>query len=171
MEKIYIGLSTRTSSLSALIRWTEETEYSHVYIRRKSNNIGEYFYHAVGGGVNFIGKDLFLKDNIIVEEYEFELTREQLTSLLRFFVKNAGKKYSLKQLVILFGISLSEKFHIPCNLCKKIILDSNDEYICSELAAEVLCQYIVELQHLPSYDFITPKKLKPYLVKYGKKVV
>ena len=90
MEKIYIGFSTHKGSLlSKTIQLVEGSNYSHVYIRRKSK-YGEYVYQASGLQVNFMNIDIFLKNNLIIEEYEFELPDDKKEKLIAFFMKYAN---------------------------------------------------------------------------------
>lgn len=170
MNKVYIGLSTTSSIPSKLIRWGEETPYSHVYIRRKSSRVGEYVYQATAAGnVNFMGIDIFLSCNKVIEEYEFEIEPEKVAELLRFFIKNAGKKYSIRQILILSKyVVVNNKLGIK--YYPESIINGSKEFICSELGAIVLKQFL-DAKSLPeSIDLITPKKLRPYLIKYGKRV-
>lgn len=61
METISIGFSYhKTSILSRTIKSVEGSNFSHVYIRRKSK-YGEYVYQASGLQVNFMNIDIFLK--------------------------------------------------------------------------------------------------------------
>ena len=172
MEKIYIGLSSpkKFKIGSALIKWGERTPYSHVYIRRKSNRIGEYIYQASGaGGVNFMGIDIFLHENEIIEEYEFEV--QDIIPLLRFFISNAGRKYSFKQIWVLTKIIFfQDKLGIKYNP-KEDEIDGNDKFICSELGAIILTQFIGIPDIPQAQDLITPKKLRPFLKLHGKRVV
>ena len=167
MENIYIGLSTRKGFAlgSELIKWGEGTRFSHVYVRRKSKRVGEYVYQATfSSGVNFMGIDIFLTKNKIIEEYEFEVSNDHMIKIIRFFIKNAGRDYSFKQIGILSKIMLLEKLGIKCNFSKMV--DGKEKFICSELGAIILEDF-KSGQQLPSdLDLITPNKLKPYLQKY-----
>ena len=174
MEKIYIGLSTKNSFslVSEIIKLGEGTDFSHVYIRRKSSHVGEYVYQATAaGGVNFMGIDIFLEKNKIVEEYEFEISREDMVKLIKFFIANAGKGYSFKQILILVPILLAERLSLECKNCKDKIVNGEDKYICSELGIKILQKHPNFDEDIGSLDMITPNKLKPYLKKYGKRVV
>lgn len=167
MSEIIIGFSTRKGIIPYLIRLMEGTKYSHVYLRRNSKNIGSYIYQASGLSVNFTGLDIFLKKNQIIQEYKFDLTRNQLNDILRFFIKNAGKPYSLKQLIILGIITFFNKLGI--NL-KFNTINDNDAFICSELAGRIL-KDILQLKIDENMDFITPAKLQNLIFNYQKNIL
>lgn len=172
MEKLYIGLSApkKFKLGAAIIKWGEKTPYSHVYIRRVSKNIGEYVYQATAaGGVNFMGIDIFNNHNEIFEEYEFEV--QDMSNVLRFFISNAGKEYSIKQILILSKIILiHDKLGIKYNSSQSNI-NGDKEFICSELGAIILKDFLGVSEIPEAQDLITPKKLKPILQKYGKRVL
>ena len=101
MKTVYIGLSKKKkfSLGSELIKWAENSKYSHVYIRIKSTHVGEYIYQATASGsVNFMGIDIFRNKNETVEEYKFEISIDKSLKMIKFFIKNAGRSYSFKQI-------------------------------------------------------------------------
>lgn len=157
MDKLTIGFSTpkKWNLFSATIRWGEETPYSHVYIRRKSSRVGEYVYQASGTAVNFMGIDNFLKKNKIIKEYEFEISEENMMSLIRFFIKTSGRPYSFKQILKLSWIVMQRKFGLDPKLER---VDGEDAYICSELAALILVKFL-GLPIEGVLDMVTPKDL------------
>ncbi len=160
--KLVIGFSTKDKSLfSKAIRWGEDTPYSHVYIRRESNRVGEYVYQASGTAVNFMGIDNFLKKNRIIEEYEFEIPSENINELLRFFIKNAGKPYSLKQVWKLSWVVLQRKMGLNPKLKR---VDDEDAYVCSELAALILIKFLKQ-DIKGVLDMVMPKDLRSQIIK------
>lgn len=166
MEKIYIGFSRHNSSaLSKIIRLVEGSEYSHVYIRRQSK-YGEYVYQASGLQVNFMNIDIFNKNNVTVEEYEFELSDDKREKLIAFFIKYAGASYSVKSLFKILAMIGCER--IGYNL--KLQGDGTETFICSELGA-FFCEEILEIPIEGVTDFMTPKKLNPIIKAHGKLVV
>lgn len=165
METIIIGFSTNKSSmLSKIIKSIENSNYSHVYIRRKSK-YGEYVYQASGLQVNFMNIDIFLKNNNIVEEYEFEFPDNKKEKLLEFFVKYAGAGYSISSLFKILAIVSAKR--IGYNL--KFNGDKDNSFICSELGA-FMCEEILEIPIDSDIDFISPKMLNPIIRKYGKAI-
>jgi hypothetical protein len=164
--KVYIGFSTKqNSALSATIRFLEETEYSHVYMRVESK-YGEYVYQASGLQVNFMNIDVFKKMNKIVEEYEFDIPDEHRSELLKFFIKYAGYCYSMKALFQLAAILICGKVGIK----PKFKGDDNQTFICSELGA-LFCEVILGIDIPEDEDFVTPSKLNPYVKAHGKRIV
>lgn len=166
MEKIYIGFSSRKSSLvSSAIKAAEGSDYSHVYIRRKSK-YGEYVYQASGLAVNFMNIDVFLAHNEIAEEYEFELDVEKREKIISFFIKYAGVEYQLSSLFKLLFIILGRRIGVEM----KFSGDGDQKFICSELGA-LFCKEILELDIPGDLDFITPKALNPIIRAHGKRVI
>ena len=171
MNKLYIGLSTYKGWAigSELIKWGENTPYSHAYIRRKSINVGEYVYHATANGVNFMGIDIFKEKNDIIEEYEFEITKEQTNELIKFFIKNAGRKYGFKHMYILFKYYLAKKIGMNIRLEEKI--DKSDDWVCSVLVSIILDTILLKESIPDNYVLMTPKHLNPFLEKCGIRVI
>jgi len=167
MEKIYIGFSTHIGNLlSKTIQIIENTNYSHVYIRKVSK-YGEYIYQASGLAVNFTNIDIFKKHNIIIEEYEFNLTNIKMEKTISFMMKHAGDDYELKELFELLIILLGNRFQLNV----KFSSSGNDKFICSKLAA-LFCKEILEIPIDQSeINFITPKQLNPIIKMYGKQIV
>lgn len=165
MDSIYIGLSAKKKWTlgGSLIKWGENTDYHHVYIRRESSRVGNYVYQATFSGVNFMGQDLFLEQNEIIEEYEFYIN--DISDLVRFFVANAGRKYSMKQIVVLAGVILSDKLGTDCDWSQQI--NGDEKYICSELGGKILREF-AHIDDIPKHlDMVTPRRLRPYLVQYS----
>lgn len=165
MEVISIGFSyNKKSLLSKVIKAVEDSEYSHVYIRRKSK-YGEYVYQASGLAVNFMNIDIFLSENTIVEEYEFNLPDGKRDDLIAFFIKYAGAHYETLALIKLLLIVGSERFGI-----KMDIKGDDNKFICSELGA-FFCKEILEIKISENIDFITPTRLNPIIRQYGKRII
>jgi len=165
LNKISIGFSKRNNNLiSWLIRKIDNVDYSHVYIRRNSK-YGEYVYQASGLEVNFTNIKTFLDHNQIVEEYEFELTDEQLDKLLIFCIKHVGKPYNMKDLFLIAANILTKKLNINLGLKG----DGDETFKCSELGA-MLVQDILNIEIAENEDFITPSELNPYIKDHGKQI-
>lgn len=163
MEKIIIGFSYhRGSLLSGAIKIIEGSQYSHVYIRKQSK-YGEYVYQASGLQVNFMNIDIFLEENVIVEEYEFELDDNKKEKILSFFIKYAGAKYATASLFKLLVMIAGQRIGLDI----KFQGDGSKTFICSELGA-FFCEEIIEIPIPEKMDFITPARLNPIVRKYGK---
>lgn len=166
MAKFSIGLSYhKGSAVSSIIKAVEGSNFSHIYIRKVSR-YGEYVYQASGLQVNFMNIDIFLKENIIVEEYEFEISEEKKDLLIAFFMKYCGTSYGIKALFQILLLILCKRLNIPFQLKG----DGTKTFVCSELGA-LLCKEILEIEIEGDIDFITPKYLRPIIMKYGKRII
>ncbi len=136
MQKIIFGFSKHKgfAPMSWLIMLCERTEYSHAFIKIPLDNVKrDLIYQATGKGVYFIGKDLFKEHNIIVKEFEFEVSNESRRQLLQYAIDNSGKSYSLIQLIGLLCKRLCRKlFKRTIN---NPIKDKRNSFICTEIAA------------------------------------
>ena len=165
-NKVSIGFSKRNNNLiSWMIRMIENSDYSHVYIRRNSK-YGEYIYQASGLQVNFTNIKTFLDHNEIVEEYEFELNDEQRDKLLIFCIKNCGKPYNLKDLFLMGAAIIANKLNIVIGLTG----DGDTTFKCSELGA-LLIEDVLNIEVSQNEDFITPKELNPYIKDNGIRII
>lgn len=162
MEKVYVGFSYHKGSLlSNIIKMMEGSEYSHVYLRVESK-YGPYVYQASGLQVNFTNWDIFSSSNKVVEEYEFQIDGTQKDRLLRFFIKYAGKKYSLKSLFQIASMMICGRLGFKINFKG----DNDETFICSELGA-LFCEKILNIKINEDEDFISPKSLHQYVSKVG----
>lgn len=138
MAIVSIIFSTQKNniSLSSLIRLVERTPYSHVAIKVHSDKLDRsLIYQANGHGVWFIGEPAFLEKNIIIDEFVFDITEEQKTSLLQFAIDNSGKSYGLLHLL---GIGYQYLTAMFGNRMPNPFKDGSQSYICVELVAEAL---------------------------------
>jgi hypothetical protein len=135
MRKIIIGFSTpkKFKLASALIRWFEKSDYSHIYIRMKATpnsslNFDKVF-QASHGDVNAVSFDVFQEGNKIFHEYEIEVEDSKYFEVATWLWKQLGKPYGFLQLLgIAFNIKLSN--------------NREDRFICSELSGMVLRDYL-----------------------------
>lgn len=159
MDQIIIGFSTKKkfNLFSCLIKWFDDSNYSHVYLRKKSK-YGEYVYQASGLSVNFMNIDTFLKSNDVVHEFVFDITEDDKYKILSFFIENAGRPYGMDQIFEISKILLLDKLGIPESKRKPI--NKNKKFICSELAAVILVDVLKkDLLEKEVLDLVTPKKL------------
>ena len=166
MTTIIVGFSrakSKTAWFSRLIRWAENTPYSHVYIRRNSSRIGEYVYQASGTAVNFMGITNFLKKAEVIEEFELQISQEDLSGLLKDMIKFAGSPYSIKQVLKLSKYILLNKIGIKTKLKH---VDGEETWICSEIAGWILKKHL-HLNIEGVLDMLTPKGLRDQLVALG----
>ncbi len=136
MRKVIVGFSRPIEwhVLSATIMLVERTNYSHVYVRTRSDKYDrDLIYQASGLAVNFVGLDFFLSKNTIVDEFDFDVSDETYVKLMQFCIDNAGKPYGSKQLV---GMGIKKLgFENPFR-------DGKQTYVCSEMAAYIIKEFI-----------------------------
>lgn len=139
METIVIGFSKPRGwfvPVSWLIRLAERTRYSHAYIKVKSESLNrELIYQATGSGVYFVGKATFELKAEPLEEYEFKITKERKTELLRWAVDTSGKPYGKLQIL---GLGLKRVCRAVGINIKNPFKTGTGAYVCTELAAEAL---------------------------------
>lgn len=156
MTSVRIGFSRPKEwhVLSALIMAVERTDYSHVYVRWHSDKYGrDLIYQASGLKVNFVGLDLFMSMNTIVDEFDFDVSDETYVKMVQFCIDNAGKPYGGKQLV---GMGIKKLgFENPFR-------DGKQTYVCSELGAYIVREFISEGIGT-DLDDIDPLALHEYL--------
>lgn len=138
MTTIWIGFSRSASfaPLSTLIRLIEKTEFSHAFIRVRSNSLQrDLIYEATGHGVFFVGAEAFSKKSQVVKEYPIQLKTEAKTKLLQWAVDTSGKPYGTIQLL---GLAIKRIFAIFGHKISNPIRTGKQAYICTELVAEAL---------------------------------
>lgn len=123
---------------SALIKWYQNTEYSHVFIL--SDNL---IYQASHTSVNCYYVDNFIKENKIITSYEVP---DHLVDL-EYVKKQLGKPYGVGQIfklafMVLTGIKLKQ--------------NGDKRFICSELIGKALKLEWVN-------DYTTPAEIDSYL--------
>lgn len=155
MKKIKIGFSKPKNHIFPIFSWGIRlfqgwTDYSHVYLKFHSDSLDkDIIYQASGLQVNFVGNELFSKHVHIIKEFEIEIDDNDYINLLQFAVDNAGKPYSIIDIIaILFN--------------KPKLLDGNKKYICSELIATILAKYYLMTGN-KSYGMYTPKDIYNFL--------
>lgn len=150
---ITIGFSRAKESWkigSKIIAESEKRDYSHAYVKI-TNPLTKItlVYQASLGMVNMFNYNLFLEHNIVVEEYELDVTHEQYKEILTFLHENVGKPYSKKQILFL---AIKKLFRVEMKY------QNNDEsFICSELAIRILI--IVKKIIVEAIDYKTPSDL------------
>ena len=153
-ENIIVGFSTHSSFnlLSEIIKFTEHTNFSHVYIKIFSTSLNRWLiYQASGLVVNFVGQDVFHIKNKEIAEFLVPITTEQKIKILQLAVDLAGKPYGIKDLIGIGLVRLCSLIHWKI---KNPFADGSKTYICSELAATILVQLGMSFDSL---DSATPK--------------
>lgn len=162
MRKVIIGFSTPKSWMpySWLIQTAYGTPFSHVYVRFRSDKFDrDLIYQASKSIVNFMGMDVFLGHNQIVEEYEVDISEEKFNEMIAFAIDTAGKPYGVLQAV---GMGLVRIAEIFGKTIKNPFKDGGATYVCSEMGAYVLANF--DSITLPKdADDMTPKDVRDCL--------
>lgn len=151
--KIIIGFSRAKSPWkigSKVIQLVEKRPFSHAYMKYTSSYTKvDLVSQASHGMVNCFNYDIFLEDNVVVEEYEFECSDEQFKVIKTFIDSNIGKPYSRMQLV---WIGVKKILHIQPK-----IENGDAAFICSEWAKRI-CE-VAGIIIKSEDDYITPSDL------------
>ena len=141
MEKIIIGFSRpkKWKPFAWLIMKGFGTPYDHVYVKFHSESLDrDIIYQASKMMINFMGTVLFNLENIVVAEFEIEISPESKKALMQFAVDNAGKPYSIKEA---FGLGLVRICELFGKKIKNPYKEGNSEYVCSILVDYILEKY------------------------------
>ena len=162
MEKIVVGFSRpkKFKAFAWLIMKGFGTPYDHVYIKFHSDSYDrDIIYQASKMMINFMGGKLFNDENIVVKEFDIEITPDSKKAMMQFAIDNAGKPYSMKEIFGLAWVKINSWFgrKIPNPL-----RDGNDAYVCSVIATYILENYAGK--DIPGdFEDVTPKDLYDYL--------
>lgn len=155
MSTIIIGFSKpkKWMPFAKLIMFGYGINYDHTYIKVYSKRLDRTLvYQASKSMVNFMGKDVFEKDNIVIKEISFDITTENETNILKFAIDNAGKPYGAKAC---FGLAIVRIFEIFGKTIKNPFNDKGSTYFCSELVCTILQSTGIVIPKDP--DDMTPK--------------
>lgn len=115
---------------SVLIQKKLRKPYSHVYARwYLAEQERTIVFHAANGMVHQIELNNFLNDNIIVEEFSIDLSKEQFRKFSQKCIDLCAVAYSNLELLQIFLSDITGG---------KIKFTDQKGYICSELVAELL---------------------------------
>lgn len=163
MKSIIVGFSRpkKWKPFARLIMIAYKITYDHVYVKFHSNTyLRDIIYQASKMMVNFVGTSVFESENIIVKEFSIQISDENYVALMQFAIDNAGKPYSLKEIL---GLGLVQL----CSLFGKIIenpfKEGTNEYVCSILASYILENYTKEGPRIDFQD-VNPKFLYDFLI-------
>jgi len=164
MAKIIFGLSRpkEWKAFSALIMSAYSVPYSHAYIKIWSEKYQRYLiYQASSTMVNFMNQPSFLEHNVIVHEFEVEVSEEVKTRVMKFAIDNCGKPYGKKEIVGMAWVRINY-------WCGKDITNpykDKNTFICSGLVSEILVEMgIVLPKHA---DDMTPQDVYNLLISHN----
>lgn len=159
MGKLIIGFSRPTNFKigAELIGVWMNRPYSHVYVRFSSPKLGDIVFHAAHGMVHFMTLENFTKSNVIVKEYQIDVS--DISGVLKFCVGLAGTGYGYSELLkILLVDTLAYLRIMPKTY-------NGRGYICSELAGQVLKLAINAEYNKPLY-LLKPSDIDTFLEGY-----
>lgn len=165
MAKLIIGFSKpkKFKIISWIIRQTEKTLFSHVYLKFHSDNLDrDIVYQASGRQVNFVGSVMFLRYHESLIEFELEINDNEKQEILKTCIDKAGIPYGRKQLI---GLGLVRFLALFGKKIRNPFSDNDTTYICSELIGYILVKYFnFKIEDL---DSTSPKDIYLLLQKYG----
>ena len=135
MESIIVGFSRpkKFMPFAWLIMKAYRIPYSHVYIKLNAKKYDrDLIYQASKSMVNFMSMEVFDSHNKIYCEFKLDITSEDYIKLLQFCIDNAGRPYSLKE-VLGFAIQkisswFGKKIENPIKMNKS-------EWVCSVIGS------------------------------------
>lgn len=162
METIIVGFSKPKTwkPFAWAIMKAYGIPYDHVYVKIHSDKYQrDLIYQASKLMVNFMGTDMFLQDNVIVDEFPVQISDDNKIKLMQFAIDNSCKAYGMTEALGMGVVRLAE-------LCgfkiKNPFGDGGKTYVCSELAGYILEQYAGA--NIPQVlDDLTPLDVFNYL--------
>lgn len=99
MKKLTVGFSRPKNSAFPIFSWAirayEGTPFSHVYVRWQTSVGPSICYHAAHATLHFLSDSQFEKQITTVDSFEFEVTDEQYSRLLKYCLETCGNDYAL----------------------------------------------------------------------------
>jgi hypothetical protein len=138
MDTIKIGFSRpkKWKPFATLIMKGYGIPYSHVYIKIWSEKYQRnLIYQASHTMVNFMGTELFDRENEIVREFPVEISAQSRTDLMQFAIDNAGIPYGVKNA---FGLAVQRLAQLCGFKIKNPFSDGSKSFVCCEIAGYVL---------------------------------
>lgn len=156
MKKIIVGFSKHPGSfLSWLIRAITKSKVSHVYSRVNTGSM-ELIYQASGLTVNYTAIPVFLEKNVVIEEYEIEVSDEQFDAAKKIRQSQVGKPYSVIQLIGFAWVLGCRKFG---KTVKNPFGNGPHAYVCCEIIADSI--------GLANGESMTPEDFRRWCAENG----
>lgn len=131
--KLIIGFSRPRSTYAVFgkaLMWYDSVPYSHCYIKFTTLTGITLISQASRGMINFMSVPAFDLHNVVVEEFQVEVSKETFQEIKELAMSKAGFPYSTKQIA---GILVADVF----NLHKNPLDLSKDTFVCSAYLANV----------------------------------
>ena len=152
MKQISINFTSSKKLLPIgcwLIKAYMNTSYSHVALEYTTSRNKSLVYEAVGVGVRFISKELWLQIAEIKESYILNMSEDQYNKVMDYCIDHAGIRYGYLQNL---GIVLADLFNL-----KKNPFNGKEE-VCSQMLGEVLLE--LGFVFNKSTELLTPKDIE-----------
>lgn len=163
MPSIIVGFSKpkKWKPFAWLIMKGYNSPYSHVYVKFWSEKFGRFLiYHASQTSVHFVGTEMFEQQAEVIKEFDIEITDESRTKIIQFAIDNAAKPYGIKNVIGLTWVRICEIFG---KKIKNPLSDGGKTYVCCELVAKIIEEYISPDCNLNPED-INPEELYNFMV-------
>jgi len=136
MKTIRVGFSYRKNNLfSSIIKEVTASKVSHVYIRVPNKLGDDLIFQASGLQVNLCSLSVFLEKEVVLEEYDIEVSGKQYTYFRKFIVSSLGKPYGLAEIFGFLFIIIAKKFGKTIN---NPFSQGDKAYICVQLAMDCI---------------------------------
>jgi hypothetical protein len=179
MDKIIIGFSTskKKNLFSSIIKYVDNTPYSHVYCKFRSNSLDrDFVYHAARSFVHFYSMENFAKKNITFYEFEICITQDQKTKLMQMCIDKAGLQYGLWSVIGIGLVKFLKNFKINTSNPFK---DGSKTYFCSELVSSLLQELGLDTNTNNSeedgvkwlYKILKQESLAPHAIVFERSVI
>jgi hypothetical protein len=157
MKQITVGFSKACTAFpifSWLILLTQKTPYSHVYLKYSDSGLQRIVYfQASHTYVNIVGENVFLAEETIVQEFNFNVSDISFLAVQQFVVDNAGKPYGVLEIC---GLALVQLASLINWRIKNPFQDAGKTWICDQLVAALLSACENVQLPMPIND-LTPK--------------
>lgn len=141
---------------SKLIMWAERVPYSHVAIKMIDSETKQtIIFQASGTIVNEVEESEFLSQEILIQEFKFDVSPDLKFSAKMYAISNLGKPYGTLSALGLAVVQVASWLGLKI---KNPFSDGSRSFVCSEFIASLLKN--VDNIDLPdTTDDMTPAKL------------
>lgn len=163
MKSIIVGFSKPKTwkPFAWVIMKAYGTPYDHVYVKFHSDSFDrDLIYQASGTMINFMSPDVFESNNFVLKEFTINVSDDDMKKTIQFAIDNAGKPYSMKEVLGLAVVRIAEIFG---KKIKNPWADGTAGYVCCILVAYIL-QNIDDVEIASDVFSISPKELYEFLM-------
>jgi hypothetical protein len=164
MKNIIVGFSCpkKWKPFAWAIMKTLNTSYDHVYMKFHSATYSrDIIYQASSVMVNFMGPDVFDSNNNIVKEFSLSISDDNYIKLMQFCIDNAGKPYSIKEILGIFLVIIAKRLGKTISNPFK---EGTSQFVCSTLGSYIIEDF-ANIALPEDYETMSPKDLYILLEK------